>query len=144
MASTPSNVTGQRWLPYFFLLWTLLGCVAFIMQSTQNLNELARTDPYQAEIWAAMPLWAWVCYGIAVLAGVLGALAMVLHRRITVILSLICLIAVLAQFGYTFFGTDVLQMRGFLAAAIFPIVIVLLALAQWLYARLLQTRGVLH
>lgn len=141
MASTPSNLAGQRWLPYLFLLWTLIGCAAFIMQSTQDLDALARPDPYQASIWAAMPLWAWICYGIAVLAGVLGALAMILRRRIAVVLSLVSLIAVLLQFGYTFLGTDVLQVRGFVAAAIFPLVIILLSVAQLCYARLLQSRG---
>lgn len=142
--AAPSNLAGQRWLPYLFLLWTLIGCAAFIMQSTQDLDALARTDPYQAGIWVAMPLWVWLCYGIAVLAGMLGALAMVLRRRIAVLFSLISLIAVLLQFGHTFLGTDILQVRGFVAAAIFPIVIVLLSAAQLCYAHLLQRRGYLR
>jgi len=141
MASTPAPLIGQRWLPALFLLWTVLGCIAFIMQSTQDLAALARTDPDQARIWAAMPLWAWLCYGIAVIAALLGAAAMVLRRRGAVLLSLIGLIAVLLQFGYTFLGTDILQTRGFVAAAAFPIVVILFSAAQLFYARLLKQRG---
>jgi len=89
------------------------------MQSSQDLGVLARTDPYQARLWAAMPLWAWISYGGAVLASTLGTLAMILRRRIAVLLSLVGLVAVLLQFGYTFLGTDVLQVLGFVAAAAF-------------------------
>ncbi|HZV17306.1 MAG TPA: sugar transporter [Sphingobium sp.] len=141
MHSTPSNRAGERWLPYLFLAWNLVGCAAFIMQSSQDLGVLARTDPYQARLWAAMPLWAWISYGGAVLASTLGTLAMILRRRIAVLLSLVGLVAVLLQFGYTFLGTDVLQVLGFVAAAAFPITIVLLSAAQLGYARLLQNRG---
>lgn len=88
-----------------------------------------------------MPLWAWISYGGAVLASTLGTLAMILRRRIAVLLSLVGLVAVLLQFGYTFLGTDVLQVLGFVAAAAFPITIVLLSAAQLGYARLLQNRG---
>ncbi len=144
MASNPDGATIARWPALLFLLWTLAGCAAFIAQSMQDVTELAKTDPYQAKIWFEMPIWAWVSYGIAVVAGTLGALALVLRRRSAVILSLICVIAVLVQFSYTFLLTNLLQVKGFFAAAAFPIVIILLSIAQLIYARSLGSKGALR
>jgi len=143
MASNPNDVAVARWPAILFLLWTLMGCAAFIMQSMQDVAELAKTDPYQAQIWSAMPIWAWFSYAIAVIAGTLGAVALLLRRRVAVILSLLCVIAVLVQFYYTFFMTDLLAMRGF-STLIFPLVIIALALAQLFYARALNNRGALR
>ncbi len=110
MATNPNNVQVPRWPAVIFLLWTAMGCAAFFMQSTQDVTELAKTDPLQARIWADMPVWAWVSYAIAVIAGFLGAIALLLRRRVAVPLALICVIAVLIQFSYTFFLTNMVAM----------------------------------
>jgi hypothetical protein len=136
-------VVVARWPAILFLLWTLMGCAAFMMQSTQDVVELAKTDPYQAKIWAAMPMWAWISYAVAVAAGTLGAVALLARRRVAVMLSLLCVIAVLVQFSYTFFMTDLLAVKGF-SATIFPLVIIVLAIAQLLYARALSSKGALR
>ncbi len=60
------------------LLWNLMGIGAFIMQYSADLNQLAKTDPYAAKIFAAMPAWAWVAYAVAVGAGRLGAILLLL------------------------------------------------------------------
>lgn len=63
--------------------------------------------------------------------------------RLAVLLSLLCVAAVLVQFGYAFLGTDLLALKG-PSSAIFPAIIVLLAIAQWIYARWLRRRGALR
>jgi hypothetical protein len=143
VASNSNDVVVARWPAILFLLWTLMGCAAFIMQSMQDVAELAKTDPYQAKIWAAMPMWAWISYAVAVAAGTLGALALLTRRRVAVMLSLLCVIAVLIQFSYTFFMTDLLAVKGF-STTIFPLVIIVLAIAQLLYARALSSKGALR
>lgn len=143
MASNPNQARAPRWPAIIFLLWTLMGVAAFIMQSTADLAELAKADPYQARIWENMPQWAWAAYGLAVGAGLAGALALLLRRSSAVWLSAVCLIAVLVQFAYTFFLTDLLAVRGW-TTALFPAFIIVMALAQTLYARSLQAKGVLR
>ena len=49
----------------------------------------------------------------------------------------------LVQFGYTFLGTDLLAVKG-PTAAIFPAVIIAIAIAQWFYARAQADKGVLR
>jgi hypothetical protein len=50
---------------------------------------------------------------------------------------------VLVQFGHTILLTDLVALRGW-SAALFPLLIIAMALAQLLYARWLGARGTLR
>jgi len=143
MASNPVTGRVSIWPALIFILWTCLGVVAFVMQATADLAEVRKGDAYQAQIWEAMPIWAWVAYGLAVGAGLAGALGLLARRKLSVPLSAICLVAVLVQFSYTFFLTDLIAVRGW-TTVLFPAVIIAMAAAQLLYARSLGAKGVLR
>jgi len=142
MTSSSPNGRAALWPALLFLIWNLLGCTMFMLQSTQDLEALARTDPVQAQIWRTMPPWAWGAYLVAVVSGLLGAICLLLRRRLAVPLSLLCLIAVIVQFGHTVLLTDLLKLAG-PTTLVLPGIIIAIALAQWLYARTLATRGTL-
>jgi len=129
MTSGSKGWTAARWLAVLFLIWTLAGIAAFVMQWTQDLDQLASVDPYQARAFETMPGWVWGVYAVAVLSGLIGALLLVLLRKGALLFSAIEVIAVILQFGYTLLLTDLLAVKGASAAA-FPAVIFLLSLAQ--------------
>ncbi len=139
MANAPK---GFIIVAVLLLLWNLMGVAAFVMQYTADLDALAKTDPDTARAFAQMPGWAWAAYGVAVGAGTLGAIALLLKRRPAIALFALSLAAVLLQFGYTFLGTDLLAVKGW-TTAIFPAIIVLIAIFQLLYARSVAARGAL-
>ena len=143
MADASKSWLAGRWVAVLFFLWTLAGLAAFAMQWTQDLTELAKTDPYQAETFAKMPAWAWAVYGVAVVTGAIGALLLILRNKLAVTFSGIEVIAVIVQFGYTIGMTDLIAVRGIVTAAAFPAVIILLAILQFLYARWMAARGLL-
>ena len=125
------------------LLWNLMGLAAFAMQYTADLTELAKSDPVTAQAFAAMPAWVWIAYTIAVGAGTLGAVLLLMKKATAASLFLLSLIAVVVQFGYTFLGTDLLALKGPSVIA-FPAFIVVMAIIQLLYARNLVGKGVLR
>lgn len=125
------------------LLWNLMGVAAFVMQYTADLTVLARTDPTTAQAFAAMPGWVWGAYGVAVGAGTLGAMLLLMKKAVAATLFLVSLIAVIVQFGYTFLGTDLLAIKGATSAAL-PALIIIVAIVQLLHARSLVARGVLR
>ena len=143
MASTASGPRVPIWPALVFLVWTCLGLFAFVMQSSQDLGALARTDPLQAKIWSEMPQWAWISYGLSVGAGFAGAIALLLRRKSAVWLAAICVIAVIMQFSYTFLMTDLLALKGW-TTVLFPLFILVMAIAQLLYARSLHAKGALR
>lgn len=122
------------------LMWNLIGCLAFAMQARMDLAALARTDPVSAQAFAAMPGWVWAAYGLAVGTGTLGALALLLRRRVAVPLFVLSLAGELAQFGWTFLGFGLIARKG-AATAVFPLVIVAITLASLAYARKRALRG---
>lgn len=123
-----------------FLIWDLLGVFAFVAQSRMSIPGLARIDPYQAQF---MPRWLWMVYALAMATGTVGAIALVRRRRSALLLSIISLLAVLVQFSWAFFATDLLAMWG-LSGAFLPIAIAVIAAAQLLYARLLSRKQMLR
>lgn len=126
------------------LLWNLMGVAAFAMQYGMDLGELAKTDPVGARIFAEMPGWLWAVYAVAVGAGAVGAVLLLMKKAAAASLFLVSLIAVLVQFGYTLGATDLIAQKGFVVAAGFPIVVILIAVGQLLYARMLVAKRVLR
>lgn len=122
------------------LLWNIMGDAAYLMQVTMDLDALAKTDPYQAQMFATMPAWLWSAYAIAVWVGTLAAICLLLRRKIAVPLYAVSLAAVLVQFGYTLGATDLLAVKG-VTAAIFPVIIIVLTAAQFAYARRMKAQG---
>lgn len=126
------------------LLWNLMGILAFTMQYSMDLDVLAQTDPLTAHAFATMPGWLWVVYAIAVGAGTIGALLLLARRALAGALFLLSLLCVLVQFGYTFLGTDLIAIKGFVVATAFPAFVILMAILQLLYARHLIGKSILR
>ncbi|WP_340264243.1 sugar transporter [Sphingobium mellinum] len=125
------------------LMWNLIGVMAFIAQYSADLPSLAKTDPYTARIFAQMPAWVWAAYGTAVAAGTLGATLLLLRKAAAVLAFSLSVLGIVAQFSYSFFGTDLLTVKG-PVTLIFPAAILLIAVGQLLYAGRLSAKGLLR
>lgn len=74
------------------LVWNIMGCFNFLSQS--NIEVVAQLpEAYQALI-AARPAWATAAFGIAVFAGAVGCILLLLRRRVAAQLLLFSLIGV--------------------------------------------------
>jgi hypothetical protein len=85
-----------------------------------------------------------VAYAVAVGAGTLGALLLLMKKAAAATLFLVSLVAVLVQFGYTLGATDLIAQKGIVVAAGFPAFVILVAIVQLAYARSLVAKGVLR
>jgi len=74
------------------LIWNIMGCLNFLSQSNPEIVAQL-PDAYQALI-AARPAWATVAFGIAVFAGAVGCILLLLRRRVAVQLLMFSLIGV--------------------------------------------------
>ena len=124
------------------LLWNLIGIAAFFGQMTMDLDKLAQRDAYQAHLFATMPAWGWVAYGVAVWAGLIGTIALLARNRWAVALYWLSLIGIVLQFGRTFLMTDLIAVRGW-TTGLFPGLIVAVAVYQIWFARKLRRQGIL-
>lgn len=129
-----------RFVAVFALLWNLVGLAMFCMQVTLTPQAVAALPPEQQQIHAAMPGWVYVFFGIAVVSGVLGALGLLLRRRWAVPLLLVSLLGVVMQMASAYAVTPVWALTG-VAGAVFPLLLVLVCLLLWLFARKVAARG---
>jgi hypothetical protein len=117
------------------LLWGIAGCVAFYSHARFGADAMPGATGYDRRLFASLPGWYNIVYGIAVGGGLLGALALLLRSRWAATLFAISLVAVVVQFGWTFLATDLLAAKGAGETVPFPLFITAVAVAQLWLAR---------
>lgn len=124
------------------LIWNAIGCFACVSQLMASPDKIAKLPDAQCEAWAAMPVTAKAAYVVAVGAGLLGALALLLRSLSAGPLFIASLIAVIIQFGW-FFVVYRGAARVGPSSIIFPAIIALIAVAQIVFACWAKTQGLL-
>lgn len=123
------------------LLWGIAGCVAFYSQTRFGADAIPGATDYDRRLFASLPTWFSVVYGVAVGGGVLGALGLLVRSRWAVTSFAISLVAVVIQFGWTFLATDLLAVKGPAETVPFPMLIIALAAFQLWLARHGRRKG---
>jgi hypothetical protein len=132
-----------RWVmiaSIILLIWNLIGIGAFFAQWNVAHNALDTLSPGEQAMWREMPGWAWAAYGIAVAAGALGAIGLVLRKAWAVPLLALSLIAVLIQFFNAFVLQDGIATVG-ANAVFFPLFIIAVGIVQWVLSRRWKAAG---
>lgn len=122
------------------LLWNLLGVAMFIMQIAASPETVAAMPAEQRQVYEATPAWLNIAFAVAVFGGVIGALGLLLKRRWAVTFFLISLLALLAQIVGAYAVTPVWEAYGPAGLAM-PVLLVVIALLLWVYARKATIRG---
>ncbi len=101
--------TSDNKLPVWFwiisvlaLIWNFMGVGAFIMQLTMSDETRMKLPELERAMYAAIPTWYMIAFGIAVFAGFLGCVGLVLRKAWAVKLFILSFIAVLVQQLYMF------------------------------------------
>jgi len=117
----------------FSLIWNGFGLAAYGADITMSAGDFAKLTAEEQNLYANRPFWASAAFAVAVIAGFLAAIMLLLRRRIAVRLFLLSLIAVLVQFA-SFFAlngyTEYFNQVGWFM----PISIPILAIAFFLLA----------
>ena len=123
------------------LLWNLFGLAMFYMQVNMTPEQLAQLPEAQRELTQAFPSWIWAVDGVAVVAGTLGSLLLLMRRRLALPLFWISLVAVVVLFGYCLFPGRMLEVLGPAQSLPMPILVTVVALLLAWFARRSIARG---
>lgn len=133
-------MTNNTKLPVWFwiisiagLVWNLLGVVAYLGQAYMTDEQLALLPEADQNWYNNVPAWVTAAFAIAVFAGTLGCIALLLRKRWAVPLFMLSLIGVLAQQVYNFFLQDYVAIEG--TRMIMPIVVILVAGLLYWYSK---------
>ncbi len=123
------------------LIWNLFGLIVYFMQVSASPEELAAAyTAEQVDFMISTPKWATSAFAIAVNAGVLGSLFLLLRKSWAVPMFVISLIAVLIQNLNSFVLNDAMALFGS-TPVIIQSAIVIIAVALIWYSRSAKENG---
>lgn len=116
------------------LVWNAMGVNEYLQQAYNTESYREMYTPEQLEIAANLPSWVTAAFAIAVFAGALAAIGLLLRKSWSVKLWLLSLLAVIVQMGY-------LLINGYASSIVMTIMIIVFALVFVWFARMSQGKG---
>ena len=89
---------------------------------------IERSQAEEQKLYADTPLWSKVAFGIAVFAGAIASIMLLMKKKLSSMIFTISLLAVLAQQFYIFFVSNTMQVLGY-GQAVMPAIVIIIAVA---------------
>jgi hypothetical protein len=125
------------------LVWNLIGLVFYYSHVTMTPEALAGFTDAQQEFFNSTPTWATSAYAIAVNAGVLGSLFLLLRKSWAVPLFALSLLGILAQNFHALLLANGLEVWGSSGIAL-PAIVIVIGVALLMYSRTTKDKGWLN
>ena len=141
---TKSGTPVHLWIiGVLAVLWNSMGAFDYLMTQTENEGYMSRFTPEQLEFFYGFPTWVVFFWALAVWGGVLGAVLLLLRKKLAAPVLLVSFLSmtVTAIRNYGFAGG--MEATGDPFALVFTGLIFVFALLLYLYARAMKGRGVL-
>jgi hypothetical protein len=120
-----------------------MGAFDYLMTQTQNERYMSQFTPEQLEYFYGFPTWVVAFWAIAVWGGVLGAVLLLLRKKLAAGVFLASFLSMVVTTIYNFGLSNGLEVMGEPATLVFSVLIFIFALLLFLYARAMKNRGVL-
>lgn len=122
-----------------FLLWNIIGLLFYYQQMTLTPEAIASMGPEIAAFMEATPVWANAGYAIAVNAGVVASILLLLRKSWAFHLYVLSFLGVLVQDLDAFVLRDVAGVFGNFAYYL-PSVVIIICIAELWYTRSVANR----
>jgi len=132
--------TGFWIIAVLALLWNLMGVFQFLVSTVMAEVVSDAIPEEQMALVNSLPSWYNYVFGIAVFAGLLGALLLLLRKKLAVPVFGISLLAVLVQMGYWLFATEVMDVMG-LVSVVMPLIVIIVAIFLYFYSKGASQKG---
>jgi hypothetical protein len=130
-------------------LWNCIGPIDYLMTRTHNDGwikaSMPGVDPQSVYAYVeSFPIWASFGWGLGVWMGLLGSVLLLLRKRWAVPVLGLSLVGAILGIGYQLMNPANWPGLDQGAAKVMPYVIIAVALALFLYARAMASKGVLR
>jgi hypothetical protein len=122
------------------LIWNLIGLVAYVSTVTMSPEAMAKLTAEQQAFYSGTPAWATAAFALAVNAGVLGSLFLLLRKAWAVPLFVLSLVAIIVQNVDAFVLRDAYSLSG-INGVILPALVFIVGVALLVYSRGTKERG---
>ena len=131
---------GARVIALTALLWNLFGLLVFVLRVAVTPEQAALLPPEQQMLDAALPTWVNGVFGLAVIAGTAGSIALLIARRWAPPMLLVSLLAAVVQTLASDALAPVWAVSG-MAGLVMSAVLLLMIFAIWAFSRTAARRG---
>ncbi len=113
MAQSSTTVPRSFWIiSGLFLVWNLMGVMAFVMQVTMSDEAMAALPEAQRDLYLNTPSWASAAFAVAVLGGTLGCIFLLARKSWAVPVFILSLVGILVQMFHAFALSPALEVLG--------------------------------
>ena len=109
------NSSYPLWLTIvsaFFIVWNFMGLFNFYAQMTISDQDLYNMPAAEQTVYTSYPLWTAIAFGVAVIAGFLGCIALLFRKKAANLLLQFSLVGVLVQMYHSLFIANALDVYG--------------------------------
>ncbi len=140
MSGSTNKPTSVFWIiSIVALIWNIMGVMAYLGQAYMTDEALALLPEAEQNFYSNMPAWVTGAFAIAVFAGLLGCIALLLRKKWATPLFLISLIGVLGQAVYNFFVQDYIALSGSRVAM--PVMVIIISFFLLWYSKKATEKG---
>jgi len=122
------------------LVWNLIGLVFYYSHVTMSPDALEGFTEAQQDFFTTTPVWATSAYAIAVSAGVLGSLLLLLRKVWAAPMFILSLAGVVVQQLHAFVLANAIEIWG-TEGVILPALVIVFAIALVIYSRTAKAKG---
>ncbi|MFK7846555.1 MAG: hypothetical protein AB8G77_14745 [Rhodothermales bacterium] len=135
------KVTRSFWIISGLALgWNLIGVVSYLASVMISPEALETLTEAERTLHNSTPAWATGAYAIAVFAGTLASIALLLKKAWAIPVFILSLVGILVQMGHAFFMSDMLAIQG-AGAAVLPVLIIIVAVYLVWYSSESRKKG---
>ena len=125
------------------LVWNGMGVNAYLQQAFKTEASTAELNAEQIALIEGMPAWYTALFAIAVFAGVIGAITLLMRKKMAATLFIVSFIAATINQVYWLFGTDATDVFSEMQPYLMPILVIVFATFLVWYSKDQKKKGVL-
>jgi hypothetical protein len=122
------------------LIWNLLGVKAYLARVMMTEEAIAALPEAERALYTDAPTWAVGAFAIAVWAGALGCVVLLLRKSVALPVLIVSLVAIVVQDIHSFFIADSMVVYG-PTVMIMPMMVLVIAVALVWHARSSIAKG---
>ena len=126
------------------LLWNCVGAMDYVMTQTKNESYMSSFTPEQLAFFYGIPALIVATWAIGVWGGVIGAIFLLLRKRVAVWIFLASLTGMVITTFHNYVLSSGMEVMGDVFSLVFTAIIFVIALSLYLYSRAMWRRGVLN
>ena len=125
------------------LIWNGMGVYNYLIQAFKTESFTAQLSAEQMALMEGLPVWMTALFAIAVFAGLLGTIVLLIGKKIATTLFLVSFVSVIIQQLYWIFGTNASEVFSEQMPYLMPVLIIVFAAFLVWYSKNQKAKGVL-